>query len=86
MATSRINEVKAPQHFKTPRSHDGIEPLRGLEALDGLARHGADVGPSMALDLRHVPQTTDAKPVELPPERLGDGRTNRRLARSWRSY
>ena len=67
MDTSRVYGVKAPQHFKTRRSHDGIEPLRGLEALDGLARHGPHIRSAVALDLGDVAQTTHGEAVELPP-------------------
>ena len=43
----------------TPRAHDGIELLRRLEALNGLARHGADVRPPVTLDL-------EARPLNRP--------------------
>lgn len=37
----------------------------------------------MPLNLRHVPQTADAKPVELPVQSLGDAEPDRGLAHPW---
>ena len=78
--------MKGPKHFKTRTSHDGIEPLRGLEALDGLAGHGPHVGSSVALDLRHVAQTAHGEAIKFSPERLGDATPDTGFARARRAY
>ena len=56
-----------------------------LESLDDLARECSNIGSSVALDLRHVGQTTNGEPEELPSECASDGFTNTRLANTRRS-
>jgi hypothetical protein len=43
-----------------------------LQRLHELARHGADVGTTMALDLGFVAHAADAEAEELAAERIGD--------------
>jgi hypothetical protein len=48
-------------------------------------RNARDVGPSVTLDLRHIPQATHTDAVKLPVERPRDRLGNRRLSDSGRS-
>jgi len=56
-----------------------------LEGLDYLARECSNIGSPVTFDLRHVGQTTNREPEELPSESASDGFTNTRLANTRRS-
>ncbi len=57
-----------------------IGHLHALQRLDQLARHGADIGTPVPLDLRLVAHAADRETVERPADRLGDGPAQRGLA------
>jgi len=54
--------------------------LAGLDRLEELARHRADVGPAVALDFSLVPHPAEGKAVELAAQTPGDGLPDRGLA------
>ena len=51
-----------------------------LERLDEFARHGADVGAAMPLDLGFVAHAAQAEAIEATPQRPGDGAADGGLA------
>ena len=64
--------VAAPQLVDLVNEHDGVGHAHALEGLDELARHRADVGAPVALDLGHVGQSSDGEAEELAVECRGD--------------
>mmetsp|Transcript_8158 Transcript_8158/g.24427 ORF Transcript_8158/g.24427 Transcript_8158/m.24427 type:complete len:399 (-) Transcript_8158:156-1352(-) len=65
---------------------DRVRDLRRLEALHGLARHGAHVRPPVALDLRDVAEAAHGEAVEGAAERRRHGPAHARLARARRPH
>ena len=51
-----------------------------LQRLHELARHRADVGAAMALDLGFVAHAADREAIELAPQRVGNGFADRGFA------
>ncbi len=54
------------------QQEDGVLFARLAHHLDDLAREGADVGPTVAADLRFVAHATQGEPDEFPAGRPGD--------------
>ena len=51
---------------------DRIDSAGLFHGVDDAARHGADIGPPVATDLRLVPYTTEADANEFPSHRGGN--------------
>ena len=60
--------------------HQGIAAVGFLQALNGLARHGADISAAVALDFGYVTQPPNAEPEKLAAQSVGHGLGNGCLA------
>ena len=81
----RVSAPVGAQLVDLVQQHKGVGGLRLLHRLDDLAGHGADVGPTVAADLRFVAHAAQRHADVFTSGRLGDGLGQRGLADARRS-
>ena len=62
---------------------DRVHYANILQCLYELARHGANVGAAMALDLGFIAHAANAEAIEGTVKALGDGASDAGLADTW---